>query len=70
MKINEREFKLAAERAGLSPAQITSVWQQLSEGSEVEGRFEAAHVGYFFGALLVIGAMGWFITDGWDSFHG
>lgn len=27
-------------------------------------------MGYYFGALLVIGAMGWFMTNGWDSFRG
>jgi len=27
-------------------------------------------MGYYFGALLVIGALGWFITEGWDAFTG
>jgi hypothetical protein len=33
-------------------------------------RFEPAHVAYYLGALLIIGAMGWFITNAWDTLPG
>lgn len=55
---------------GLSPGQGRALWVRLQTRSEVEAHFEPAHVGYYFGALLVIGAMGWFMTNGWDSFRG
>jgi hypothetical protein len=32
--------------------------------------FEPAHIAYYMGALLIIGAMGWFITLVWDSLGG
>ncbi|MFP5206404.1 MAG: DUF2157 domain-containing protein [Acidobacteriota bacterium] len=32
--------------------------------------FEAAHVSYYLGALLIIGAMGWFVTSAWDRLSG
>jgi hypothetical protein len=35
-----------------------------------QARFETAHIAYYLGALLIIGAMGWFITNAWDSLHG
>jgi len=33
-------------------------------------RFDFVHVAYYFGALLVISAMGWFMTLGWERFGG
>jgi hypothetical protein len=33
-------------------------------------RFDAAHVSYYFGAVIVIAAMGWFITAAWDALPG
>ena len=35
-----------------------------------QSRFDFAHVAYYFGALLVIGAMGWFMTTAWEPFGG
>lgn len=70
MKICEQDLTDAAVNCGLTPAQAHALWLELETKPAVEGRFEPAHVGYFFGALLVIGAMGWFMTQGWDSFRG
>ena len=33
-------------------------------------RFDFVHVAYYFGALLVIGAMGWFMGSGWEALGG
>src|SRR5204862_6831867 len=35
-----------------------------------ERRFTGLNVAYYFGALLVIGAMGWLMTLGWENFGG
>lgn len=70
MKISEQELECAALETGLSREHAHALWRQLKTKSEVEAHFEPAHVGYYFGALLVIGAMGWFVTNGWDSFRG
>jgi hypothetical protein len=70
MKISEEELTQSAVETGLSSDQAQALWRQLQARSEVEAHFGPAHVGYYFGALLVIGAMGWFMTNGWDSFAG
>lgn len=70
MKISKQQLERAAVVTGLSSEQSQAIWQQLETRSDVEAHFEPAHVGYYFGALLVIGAMGWFMTNGWDSFQG
>jgi hypothetical protein len=70
MKISKQDLERAAVESGLSREHAQAIWQRLETHSEVEAHFEPAHVGYYFGALLVIGAMGWFMTNGWDSFRG
>lgn len=70
MKISEQDLQRAAQETGLSTEQAQALWRQLQIRSDAEAHFGAAHVGYYFGALLVIGAMGWFMTNGWDSFAG
>ena len=70
IKIGEEQLQKAVVDAGLSPELAQRLWAELSSSPESEARFEAAHVGYYFGALLVIGAMGWFMTSGWDRFEG
>lgn len=70
IKIGEKQLQNAVIESGCTASQAATIWQRLQESSQQQSRFEPAHVGYFFGALLVIGAMGWFITDGWDNFKG
>jgi len=70
MKITQRDLELAVTDAGLPAENAHSIWQNLLTRSDAEAHFEPAHVGYYFGALLVIGAMGWFMSKGWDSFSG
>ncbi len=70
VKINEQELQRAVVATGLSREHAQAIWRQLQTESDAQAHFEPAHVGYYFGALLVIGAMGWFMTNGWDSFAG
>jgi hypothetical protein len=70
LKVTLEELEEAALKCGLTADTAQAIWQELQHQPESEPRFEAAHVGYYFGALLVIGAMGWFMTSGWDTFSG
>src|SRR5215467_15002274 len=70
MRVGQSQLERAMSELGFTRDQSTLLWNRLESAPGIESRFEPAHVGYFFGALLVIGAMGWFITDGWDRFAG
>lgn len=70
MRIEKSHLERAMSELGFTREQSSLLWIKLDSTQGAESRFEPAHVGYFFGALLVIGAMGWFITDGWDRFAG
>jgi hypothetical protein len=69
-KISMAELQAAVERAGLEGDAWERIRTALSAEPETAPAFEAAHVSYYLGALLIIGAMGWFITNAWDRLSG
>ena len=75
MNISKLEFDRAAGRVSLTEPQAQELWRLLQvvpSTNRVEGirRFDVANVAYYFGALIVMGAMGWFMTSAWESFGG
>jgi len=70
----------------LDPEQANHLWDFWADKSATTGRqlqsavaapeprqpprFDGVHAAYYGGALLVIGAMGWFMGTGWESFGG
>ena len=67
---SETEVLQAAERAGVVEADRLRLQNELRGVTQTHGSFEAAHIAYYFGALLICGAMGWFVTDAWDHLSG
>ena len=69
MKVSRSEFDRAA--AGVvSEERAEALWGALLEGERVRPRFDLPNVAYYFGALVVISAMGWFMSDAWERFGG
>jgi hypothetical protein len=67
------------ERDGiLAEGQSETVWSALSmsetpppeTGAQPRAAFDATNVLLYFGALVVISAMTWFMTSGWERFEG
>jgi hypothetical protein len=69
-KISAGQLRAAIERAGLPPDTFERIEASLSTETEQAPGFEPAHISYYLGALLIIGAMGWFVTSAWDSLSG
>ncbi len=69
-KISARELRAAVDRAGLPPGTFERIQAALVADVAISPGFEAAHVSYYLGALLIIGAMGWFITNAWERLSG
>jgi hypothetical protein len=69
-KISEAELRTAVARAGFVDDTFDRICAALGDPAEAQPGFEAAHIAYYLGALLIIGAMGWFITSAWDSLSG
>ena len=79
MNITKTDLDWAASQKLITAEQSDSLWRALSERDAAQGRagsddqrarFDLAHAAYYFGALVVIGAMGWFMTLGWESLGG
>jgi len=54
----------------LTVDQAQKVWAFLSERRSVRPRFDGVHVAYYGGALIVIAAMGWLLTNAWEAAGG
>lgn len=70
MKISKNDLLWAAAQRLITAAQAHELWQALQRRDADAPRFDLAHVAYYFGALIVIGAMGWFMTEAWERFGG
>ena len=70
MQISRKDLEEMEVRGILAPGQGEQLWQALRERGAGEPRFDLAHVLYYLGSLVVMGAMSYFMTLGWASFGG
>jgi hypothetical protein len=70
MKLSREDFNWAASTGLISDDQAQALWQAFEQRGACRPSFVFAHVAYYTGALIVIGAMGWFMTLGWERFGG
>jgi len=70
MKINKNDLKSAASKGVISNEQADLLWNTLSKSVSDRPGFNLVHVFYYFGALLVISSMAWFMGTAWESFGG
>ena len=54
----------------LSDAQADRLWTACGQRASHRPKFDAAHVAYYAGAVVVLAAMGWLITEAWDAMNG
>src|SRR5271166_2757259 len=70
MQVSQQDLDRAAERGVISPEQARALWHDLTSQLSNRPSFTANHVAYYLGALIVIGAMGWFMNRAWEQFGG
>jgi hypothetical protein len=86
MEISRDDLDRAVAQGTITKKQADELWgllkgtvaatQTSAEGARqlrsggAKSRFDFVHLAYYFGALIVIGAMGWFMTLGWETFGG
>jgi hypothetical protein len=66
MRIEREDLEQAAERRIIDASQAEALWRFLGERNPAKARFTGLNVAYFFGALVVIAAMGWLMTLGFE----
>jgi hypothetical protein len=70
MNISREDLDWAASEKLLSPEQAKLLWTRLEARRPDRSSFGVANVAYYLGALIVMSAMGWFMTLGWQKFGG
>jgi len=70
MRVTKKDFDWAAGQGIIGQDQAAALWQALDGRAGTRSRFDLVHVAYYAGALLVIGAMGWFMSSVWEAFGG
>jgi len=70
MKVSRKDFSWLVSEGVISEGQAEDLWRALERRNADRPRFDLPHVAYYFGALVVISAMTWFMTLGWERFGG
>lgn len=70
MKFTKEDLHWAVGQGVLSIEQAELLWKKLQSRTEVRSTFDLSHLAYYFGALVVMSAMGWFMTLGWERYGG
>lgn len=67
LKIDSSDLARAVQAGVLQPGQDQALLDFLQHAPDSRPSFQLSHVAYYFGALLIIGAMGWLMTEAWMS---
>ena len=70
MIIGRDDLRNATKQGILSEEQAESLWEFLSTEMREVPSFRMAHILYYLGGLIAIGAMTLFMTQGWERFGG
>jgi hypothetical protein len=70
MHISKEDLDWAASEKLISADQASLLWTRLEARYSNRSNFGVANVAYYLGALVVMSALGWFMTLGWQKFGG
>jgi len=66
-RFDARDLARAVDAGILQQGQDQALLAFLRQQPQTRGTFQLAHVAFYFGALLIMGAMGWLLTEAWMS---
>lgn len=66
-RFDAKDLARAVDAGVLQPGQDQALLAFLRQQPQTRGTFQLAHVAFYFGALLIMGAMGWLLTEAWMS---
>lgn len=70
MKVKIEDFRKAASKEIISQAQITQLWTFLGDLKKDSPHFKFSHVAYYFGGLIIISALAYFLAEVWETSGG
>lgn len=70
LKIKKKDLEWASKEGHISTEQIDPLWSALKSRPVVKSKFDLINVIYYFGILLIIIGMGWFVDEAWETADG
>jgi hypothetical protein len=70
MKLTKEMLFREAEHSGIPEEQTQRLWARLAAATSGQQRFDGLHVAYYFGGLIIIGAMTFFFSLAWERVGG
>lgn len=67
MQIIKSDLDSAVQKSIITPDQATKLWQHLESLRPEQAKFQTLHILYYFGGLLILASMTWFLTNAWDD---
>jgi hypothetical protein len=64
-RFDAKDLARAVDAGVLQPGQDQALLDFLRQQPQSRGSFQLAHVAFYFGALLIMAAMGWLLTEAW-----
>lgn len=70
MQTTKDAFDRAAAETGIAPEQAAALWTRLEQSGAAGPSFNSLNIAYYFGGLVIIGAMTFFFGLAWESVGG
>jgi hypothetical protein len=67
MNIHKNDLKEAEKQGLLNPGQLDAIIKFIEEKKINTPQFTASHVLYYFGGLIILMSMSWFLTKAWND---
>ena len=70
MRLTKELLFQEAEDVGIGAEQTRELWDRLAAATDGQQQFDALHVAYYFGGMIIIGAMSFFFSLAWERVGG
>jgi len=67
LKVDKEQLARAVDAGVLQAGQDRALFAFLQAQGQTRASFQLSHVAYYFGALLIMGAMGWLLNKAWNQ---
>ncbi len=67
MKILNSDLDTAVEKGIINSEQASKLWQHFDSLRRDQAQFHGLHVLYYFGGVLILASMSWFLTSAWSD---
>ena len=67
MQIIKSDLDSAVKNSIITPEQAQQLWAHFENQRPEQAKFQTLHILYYFGGLLILASMTWFLSNAWDD---